>query len=246
MSAINLLPGTPLDGGALVSAVVWRLRNDRITGRIAAASGGILIATSWSISPFLLNYFLGWELDPYNIVVSFLVGMWLASAAWNSLWSARKARNEPAELGNTTPATDVASTENKLVDGADVLISIMGITRRAIAVDENENIESSLREAEARKAGAIIVVRGEQVIGIVRDAAVSAVPMDRRNITKVNSTARRISELDRLPLSLSLQALREALVHLGESEWLVVDEENKIVGVVLRHDLEAHMKESRS
>lgn len=246
MSVINLLPGTPLDGGALLSAVVWIIRKDRIAGRIAAASGGILIATLWSISPYLMNVFFGWELDTYNVVVSFLVGMWLASAAWNSLWTARKSRTSPTpEALTPSDNSDLVLTETS-IDEDQTVISILNVTRRALAVDENENVDAALRKSVDAKAGAIVVMRGENALGIVRDAAIAAVAVERRLTTKVSSTARRISDKDRIPLEITVRELRETLNHLGESEWLVVDEDNKIVGVALRNELQNQLQESRS
>jgi Zn-dependent protease/predicted transcriptional regulator len=251
MSGVNLLPGVPLDGGAILSAIVWRLRRDRISGQIAAAIGGILIATTWSVSPFIFSSLFGWELDTFNIIISFLVGMWLASAAWNTLWRARLLRKNPeaatmsvsAVADSVTSAiTSEALVENALDPAELILISLEAITRRAIAVDESENVDGALRKASTQKAGAIVVMRGNTAIGIVRDAAIAAVPTERKLSTKVSATARRITDVDRLPLEITLNQLEAILRNLGNSEWLVVDTEDKIIGVVLRHDIEKQLE----
>lgn len=43
LAAFNALPGAPLDGGALVSAAVWKRTGDRFRGTLAAAKAGRLI-----------------------------------------------------------------------------------------------------------------------------------------------------------------------------------------------------------
>jgi predicted transcriptional regulator len=177
--------------------------------------------------------------------------MWLASAAWNTLWRARLLRKNPeaatmsvsAVADSVTSAiTSEALVENALDPAELILISLEAITRRAIAVDESENVDGALRKASTQKAGAIVVMRGNTAIGIVRDAAIAAVPTERKLSTKVSATARRITDVDRLPLEITLNQLEAILRNLGNSEWLVVDTEDKIIGVVLRHDIEKQLE----
>lgn len=40
LGVFNLLPGAPLDGGRILAAVLWKVRGDRISGRIGAARVG--------------------------------------------------------------------------------------------------------------------------------------------------------------------------------------------------------------
>jgi Zn-dependent protease len=40
LGVFNLLPGAPLDGGRILAAALWKLRGDRVSGRIGAATVG--------------------------------------------------------------------------------------------------------------------------------------------------------------------------------------------------------------
>ena len=53
LAIFNLLPGLPLDGGAALSAVVWKLTGDREKANRVAAYGGFVVAAGlaiWSLS----------------------------------------------------------------------------------------------------------------------------------------------------------------------------------------------------
>lgn len=56
LGAVNLLPGFPLDGGALLSAAVWAKRHDRLRGRVAAATGGRRLGITMMVASVFLAF----------------------------------------------------------------------------------------------------------------------------------------------------------------------------------------------
>lgn len=80
----NLLPGLPLDGGAMLESAVWAVSGRRSTGtRIAAALG---LATAVGVVLYSLRGFL--EGDPpglVRVVWTFYLAQVLGRASWNAL-----------------------------------------------------------------------------------------------------------------------------------------------------------------
>jgi Zn-dependent protease/CBS domain-containing protein len=46
LGVFNLLPGAPLDGGRILAAALWKLRGDRVAGRIGAATVGKFVGAA--------------------------------------------------------------------------------------------------------------------------------------------------------------------------------------------------------
>ena len=224
MAIINLLPGTPLDGGSIVQALVWKFSRNEMLARKTAAILGIGVAVLWIFSPFILQSLFGFEINQADVFVSAFVGMWLAGGAWAAYRNANVVGSEHSHEAN--PVESVFS------------VDVVGLTRKCIAVDINVSCESALAQAESAGAGAILVTDKGNIVGIVRDAALAAVPQDRRGETRIGSAARQISDGDRLRVDISTTDLLKKMQGLFQQEWLVVDEADRVIGVLNRMDIE--------
>lgn len=252
IAGLNMLPGAPLDGGAIVSALVWAITKKRSRGRFAAGVGGLVIAFLWIASPWWLAGALGRELDTVDVVLSGIVGAYLAVNAMAFIASARLVDGEssPAtssasvQASPSDPSGDLKPTpsaiEGAVVDSLDPTVATAPIsryTRRAVDVALGTSVEAALAAANEFGAGAIVVSREGEPVGIVRNSAIAAVPSDFRASTLVDSTARRVSDADRIPWQTPISELTPWLSMLHADEWLVVDAQNRVYGVAVRRDL---------
>lgn len=88
----NLLPGSPLDGGSIVKAVVWGITGSAVTGQVVAAWVGRALAVLVAASPFLLAWRIGAQPSLPLIVVAVVLAVFLWVGASSSLKSAHAAR----------------------------------------------------------------------------------------------------------------------------------------------------------
>jgi hypothetical protein len=225
MAVINLLPGTPLDGGSIVHALVWKFSRNEVLARKTAALLGIGVAVLWIFSPFLLQSFFGFEINQADVFISAFVGMWLAGGAWAAYRNASK-------VGLSEETQELASQED--VQPVDVL----ALTRKSIAVDINVSCASALSQAASMGAGAILVTESGNIVGIVREAALAAVPDARREETRIGSAARQITDVDWIRVDISQGDLIKKMQGFFQQEWLVLDEHDRVIGVLHRLDIQ--------
>ncbi|HET8988925.1 MAG TPA: site-2 protease family protein [Humibacillus sp.] len=121
----NLLPGLPLDGGQIVSALVWRVTGRRGAGFVVAGWLGRIVAVAtvawFVIVPFLLGR-LG---DAFGMVFPIVIAAFLWQGATGAIRAGRihEATAQPAAevlepLIVLSPTTTLAQVDQALASGA--------------------------------------------------------------------------------------------------------------------------------
>lgn len=211
-TVINLFPGFPLDGGAILGGFVWSMTGNRNAGLKANAMGGLVIAGLWFLSPWILEASVGWSVTFTDVVISSLIGSWLMLSSLRLLSITKSVEEVKTPEAMTSPLVE-------------------DFTRRAILVQSGTSLHDALQQMKADDAGAIVVVDGAP-IGIVKESAyMTTLSGD------VETFARRIDESDVMSKDAALSDCDKYFANLAAHEWLVVDTSNKIYGVLMRSDV---------
>ncbi|MFE6856163.1 site-2 protease family protein, partial [Streptomyces sp. NPDC057674] len=223
VAIFNLLPGLPLDGGRMLRAVVWKITGKPMSGTIAAAWVGRALAVLVLVGLPLLTRtgFLGnstEDISGLNTVTDALLAAILAAIIWtgagNSLRMARLREHLPE-------------------------LRARSLTRRAIPVEPVTPLSEALRRANEAGARALVVVDGHgEPTGIVREAAIAAVPQHRRPWVAVSTLAQDLTGGMRVPAELTGQPLLDHLRASPATEYLVVEDTGEIYGVLSTTDVE--------
>ncbi|MEU0091252.1 site-2 protease family protein [Kribbella sp. NPDC006257] len=211
----NLLPGLPLDGGWVLRAFVWKLTGNMHTGTIAAAWAGRLIAISVLAAPVILEEVFDRQPTIIDFVIALLVGFFLWMGSTASLMQARLRRKLPA-------------------------LQVRTMARRAIAVHSGTPVSEAVRMASEQRAGAVVVMDGEgRPHALVSESAVNAVAPNQRPWTTVGEVSTRIVAGHIIGVNDTGEEILTTLRKNPASEYLVLDPEGQVYGVLATADIEA-------
>jgi Zn-dependent protease len=199
ITALNLLPGLPLDGGRVLRSVLWRLGGDANRATRAAARVGIVVGTV--VVPVVLLVVLpATGIDAPGLMLflmSLLVGTFIVVGARASL--------QQAQLASRLPALSAAT-----------------LARPALTVPATLPLSEAVRLAHEQRLRAMVVVTSTgQPEGIVNEAWVRDVPAERRPWVVAADGARRVEPGLVLDADLTGEALLEAMSRTPASEYLV-------------------------
>jgi Zn-dependent protease/CBS domain-containing protein len=222
IGVLNLVPGLPLDGGRVLKAAVWGVTGDATKGTIVAGWGGRLTAIA----------VLGWPVIQHEVfdVPPTLFDYLLVIVLGLFLWTGASASMAHARLRSRLPH-----------------LVARPLARRTLAVPEDTPLAEAVRRAQEMDAGSIVTVTSSgRPTGIVSEAAVLATPEERRPWVAVSTVSRTLDEGLTLPATIAGEELILAISRRPADEYLLVEEDGSVVGVLSTADVDKAFRESRA
>lgn len=221
IGVLNLIPGLPLDGGRVLRAMIWGTTSDPHLATLIAGWLGRLLAIAALAWPYLQSRWLGVSATLGDYVMAVFVAGFLWMGASAAMSSARLRRRLPQLVGSR-------------------------IARPLIAVPGDLSVAEALRRAEEAGSARIVTEDAHGSIrGIVSAAAVDATPVERRPWVPVASVARALEPGTVLPSTIAGEELIVAMNRRPADEYLLVDDDERAVGVLSTADVDNAFREGR-
>ncbi|HYJ66282.1 MAG TPA: M50 family metallopeptidase [Nocardioidaceae bacterium] len=220
VAVLNLVPGLPLDGGKVLRAIVWKVTNKPLLATVVAAWGGRIVAILALGYPLLMPALF--DVDP--TVIDFAIAAIIAVFLW---------------MG-ASQSLAVARIRGKIPS-----LRARALARRALTVTEDMPLAEAMRRASEAQAGSLVVVTGNgRPLGVVNEHAVAAAPEDRRSWMSTGSVTTRLERGMTLPADIAGEALVRAMHARPASEYLLVEPDGSIYGVLVTADVDAAFSRS--
>ena len=213
VAILNMLPGLPLDGGKVLRAAVWALTRRPSLATVVAGWAGRVVAVAVLAYPFMLE--AAFDLEP-SLVDFFFAGI----VAW-FLWSGASQSLSVAAMRARLPALQARS-----------------MARRALAVPGDLPLSEAVRRAEEARAESLVVMGSDgRITGIVLEAALAAMPEARRPWVDVHAVARPLAPGTTIAADLTGEDLVRALQAAPAVEYLLVEADGSVHGVLRSADV---------
>lgn len=213
----NLLPGLPLDGGRVLRSVVWGLSGNPTTATRVAGYIGRGLAVLVVVAPLAVSTATGAKWDLFLLLYLSFLALFIWYGASQALVSAK--------------------VEEVLPE-----LSVRTLTRRALPVPGDLPLAEAVRRAHEAGARALVVVdRDGRPQGLVSEAAVAQVPEQRRPWMSVGELSRRLEDELIVPADTTGQELLARLQQSPATEYLVLEPNGAVYGVLARADVVAAM-----
>jgi Zn-dependent protease len=221
IGVLNLVPGLPLDGGRVLKSAVWAVGGNPHRGTIVAAWGGRMAAVAVLFWPFLSANIYGGEPQLFDFLLAFMVAMFLWTGASAAMSSANLRRRLPSLVARN-------------------------LARRTLTVPEDLPLAEAVRRAQEAEAGSIVTVTSDgHPTGIVNEVALQSTPEDRRPWVATSTVARTMEPGLSLPVGIFGEDLILAVSRRPAHEYLLVEDDGSIYGVLATADVDKAFRESR-
>lgn len=216
LAGFNALPGSPLDGGRVVNAIVWGVTGDRWKGHRWAAHGGRIVAVGTVLATVGLPLALGSTPD----LVAVIWSVFLFSVIW------------PAASAELRAATVLGRREG---------VTALSLAASAIGVPYDVSVADAREIAEAAGAREVVVLAADgQPAGHFPVALTEAVPEESRASTSLMSVTMPLARGAAIPAAATGESLVEAISPwLGRTDVVVVLDGGEPVGIAHVEDVRA-------
>lgn len=221
IGVLNLVPGLPLDGGRVLKSAVWGITGNMHRGTLIAGWCGRVLAVVALACPWVIPLYTAWRphLLDYAMTVIIAVFLWVGATA--AMSSARLRRRLPSLVARS-------------------------LARTTLSVSQDTPLAEALRRAEEAGAGSVVTTTSSgQPLGIISETAVNAVPIERRPWVPASSVARTIDHASTLPVGISGEELILAISRRPANEYLLVESDGSMAGVLVTSDVDKAFRESR-
>jgi Zn-dependent protease/CBS domain-containing protein len=220
IGVLNLVPGLPLDGGRVLKALVWGASGNQHRATIVAGWGGRIAALALLAWPVVQEPLLDTPPTLVDLFLVFILGLFLWTGATAAMAHARLRERLPALVARP-------------------------LARRTLTVPEDLPLAEAVRRAQEAEAGSIVTVSADGTpVGIVREAAVAAMPVERRPWVPVSAVARAMEEGLTLPATVAGEELILAISRRPAEEYLLVEEDGRIYGVLATADVDRAFRQN--
>ena len=220
VGVLNMVPGLPLDGGKVLRSIVWAITGRPLVATTVSGWAGRVVAVLALGYPLLLPAIFDVQPTIIDFVISAIIAMFLWTGASQALVVAKIRSKIPA-------------------------LRARELARRAVQVTADVPLAEALRQAREAQAGSIVVVTGnDRPLGIVNEPAVVAAPEDRRAWMSTGSVTTRLEHGMTLPADITGETLVRAMQARPASEYLLVEPDGSIFGVLVTADVDAAFSQS--